>query len=267
MLISWELAGALALLSAGTSAIAATTGVGGVLLLSALYTILPDPRLVLPMHACVSLVSNATRLIAYWRNIDVIVWLKYMSGALPAIALSTFILYHLFSDYDDVSPYFMMVVGAVIFWSTYSGSRRNVSGMSRPVNFYLVGTFSAPVSMLFGANGAVLAPYFLKTNLTRQQIVATSTACQFSLHLIKIPAVIAIIYGFLSDTGSKTGSESILWAVSAMVFASMIGTLLGGRLLDNMNERKFNIIYAVAMYVISSKIFFIDGLMKTNLFH
>lgn len=267
MLISWELAGALVLLSASTSAIAATTGVGGVLLLSALYTVLPDPRLVLPMHACVSLVSNATRLVAYWRKIDVIVWLKYMSGALPSIALSTFILYHLFSDYDDVSPYFMMLIGVVIFWSTYSGNRKNVPGMSRPVNFFLVGAFSAPVSMLFGANGAVLAPYFLKTNLTRQKIVATSTVCQFSLHLIKIPAVIAILYGFLSDTGSKAGSESIQWVVFAMVLASIIGTLVGGKLLDNMNERKFKIIYTVAMYFISAKIFFIDGLLKTNFFH
>ena len=265
MIISWGLGTALTLLAACTSAIAATTGVGGVLLLSALYTVLPDPRLVLPMHACVSLVSNATRLAAYWRNIDVGLWLRYMTGAVPGIAFSMFVLYQLFSDYDAVAPWFMMVIGVVVFWSTYSGSQRKSSTASRGVNFYLVGAFSAPVSMLFGANGAVLAPYFLRTQLSRQKIVATSTACQFSLHLIKIPAVFTLIYGFLAGNTHEIGSETILWAISAMVLASVIGTLAGGTLLDKMDERKFNMLYMSAMYLIAIKIFIADGLLKLPL--
>ncbi|MDX6916318.1 sulfite exporter TauE/SafE family protein [Pectobacterium carotovorum] len=267
MIITWGLGASLALLAACTSAIAATTGVGGVLLLSALYMLLPDPRLVIPMHACVSLVSNATRLIAYWRFIDVGIWARYMIGAMPGVAVSTFILYRLFSDYDAISPYFMIIIGIVVWWSTYSGSKRSEVDRSPAVNFYAVGAFSAPVSMLFGANGAVLAPYFLKTDIGRQRIVATSTACQFSLHLIKIPAIYTIIYGLLSGENSSVEYDSVVLSVFSMVTASILGTLLGGKLLENMNETKFNIIYRTAMYLISSKIFIFDGLLKTPFFH
>ena len=84
-----------------------------------------------------------------------------------------------------------------------------------------------------GVGGPILDVFFQRVQLTRHQVVATKAVAQALGHISKV-----IFYGGLSAAaGQQDWPES--WLLLAAIIASVVGTTLGKRVLDKMQDATF----------------------------
>jgi uncharacterized membrane protein YfcA len=184
-----------------------------------------------------------------------------MYGSIFGLAIGTVLLNFLLSRRAEVTPYMMLVIGLFIVWGTRKKSSSSVE--DAPLShFAFLGLYAAPISLLFGANGVVIAPYLVRNDMSRQVVVATSTACQLSIHILKI-----VIFFALWQINSGT-STSILFKswysfalVLCMIFAALLGTLFGRAFTDRISERTFRSVFVYTIYIVACKLVIFDGLL------
>ena len=98
---------------------------------------------------------------------------------------------------------------------------------------FLCGLSVTGVNLTAGVAGPFLDIFFVRTSLTRHQIVATKAATQVFSHLMKI-----IVYGApLLAVGGK--GLPPLWVFALAVPLSMVGTAAGGILLNRLTDVNF----------------------------
>lgn len=97
-------------------------------------------------------------------------------------------------------------------------------------------SFAPSKPLLFLLLGLVpmLDIFFVRTELTRHQIVATKAATQVFSHLAKI-----LVYGTPLFAAGKTTALPPLWVFALAIPASMLGTGAGGWVLDRMSDTNF----------------------------
>jgi uncharacterized membrane protein YfcA len=87
------------------------------------------------------------------------------------------------------------------------------------------------LNLVAGVSGPLLDVFFVRTQLGRHAVVATKAATQVLAHGVKV-----LVYGT-----ALTGGQRVPWlVVLAAVPLSMLGTAVGGRLLDRMSEASFS---------------------------
>jgi uncharacterized membrane protein YfcA len=134
---------------------------------------------------------------------------------------------------------------AFLVWRRYKPKLRNP-----PVWSYAVLGLAAGLLAIFvGATGPFLAPFFLRDDFTNEQVIATKAVCQTWLHLLKIPAFLALSFDY-------TPYASV---VVALVTAVIGGTYLGKHLLSTISKDRFVfwfqwVLAILAVYLIVSTI-------------
>jgi len=184
---------------------------GGVTLLGVMTALLPAP-VVVPLHGIVQLASNWTRTWAFRAHVR---W---------PILIGVFIL-------------------AFLVWRRYKPKLRNP-----PLWSYAPLGFVAGVLAIFvGATGPFLAPFFLRDDFDNEQVIATKAVCQTWLHLLKIPAFLALSFNYMPYAPVLVG----------LVVAVIGGTYLGKYLLSRISKERFvfwfQLVLAIlAIYLIAS---------------
>jgi uncharacterized protein len=112
--------------------------------------------------------------------------------------------------------------------------------------FLLVGFASGFLSLLIGATGPFLAPFFLRDDLTKEEVISTSAAAQIINHACKIPSFLYLGFNYLEYTD----------LVTVMVVCSIMGTKIGVHLLDQTNEKVFRILYQSALFLAGARILY-----------
>jgi len=105
---------------------------------------------------------------------------------------------------------------------------------SRPAHALISGFLVTGLNLTAGVAGPLLDIFFVRTELTRHQIVATKAATQVFSHLAKI-----IVYGAPLLVAGTTGTLPSLWIFALAIPASMLGTAAGGWVLDRMTDTNF----------------------------
>ena len=107
--------------------------------------------------------------------------------------------------------------------------------------FVALGGVVGLLNMTVGASGPLIAPFFLDLGLPRQALVGTKAACQTLGHLVKIA-----LFGF-------AGFAFAAWLapLGLLAIAVVIGTWLGTRLLDEVNELWFTRLYRTLLTLIA----------------
>lgn len=100
---------------------------------------------------------------------------------------------------------------------------------SRPAHAAVAGLLVTVVNLLAGVGGPLLDVFFVRARMTRHEVVATKAATQVLSHAAKV-----VVYGPLVAGGSVPYAVVLLAAP-----LSMLGTVLGGRLLDRMTDTGF----------------------------
>jgi uncharacterized membrane protein YfcA len=103
----------------------------------------------------------------------------------------------------------------------------------QPLQALVCGAGVTGVNLTAGVAGPVLDIFFVKTSLTRHQIVATKAATQVFSHLMKI-----VVYGApLIAVGGKGLPPA--WVFVLAVPLSIAGTTAGGVLLNRLSDVNF----------------------------
>ena len=90
------------------------------------------------------------------------------------------------------------------------------------------------LNLVAGVAGPALDVFFVKTTLTRQQIVATKAVSMFVSHMVKI-----VYFGLPLIMASQLTALPPLWVFAAAVPCIIIGTFAGTRILKRLSDVGF----------------------------
>ncbi len=195
---------------------------GGLLLMGALLLVLPTATAFV-VHGLVQVVSNGYRAVLHRGALQRAVLGWYAVGA--ALALGVLALVAVVPP----RPVVLLALGLLplLVWLPSSALRLDAS---RPAHAVVCGAAVTAVNLVAGVAGPLLDVFFVRSALSRHAVVATKAATQVLSHLAKV-----VLYGGL--LGSGTG---VPWLVVALALPlSVLGTTLGGRLLDRLTDTGF----------------------------
>lgn len=222
-----------------TSIISAVVGmVGGMIFLAICLIFLPIEQAI-PIHAAVQLVSNSSRWILFFKDIQWRLWLYFFFPAILGILLGT----HLFQAIDK--NLLRQGIALFIFITLFLPKPRTGKPWPKE-SFCLAGFLSGTLGMLAGAIGPAIGPFFLHSRLPKEKLIATQALCQASTHFMKVIAFGAIGFSFTTHT-------SLILILSLAV---MIGTHTGKRILKKVSEEKFVFLYKTALFAVALKLAF-----------
>ena len=181
--------GALAMVAAGISAVIGMAG--GITLLSGMLLVIPYGAAV-PIHGVVQLASNSTRLVVFFKHVKwrIVLWFGF--AAAPGAYLGARVV----SAVPD--EWLTLGIGAFILLATHVPRPKRPRGgdLERAWIFGPVGLAAGFLGMLVGATGPFIAPFFLRENVLKEELIATKAFCQAFVHLWKLPAFMSIGFAY-----------------------------------------------------------------------
>ncbi|MFQ5699953.1 MAG: sulfite exporter TauE/SafE family protein [Myxococcota bacterium] len=239
--------GVLAAVALATSTLSAIAGMAGGIVLLGVMLLYFEPLDAIPLHGVVQLVSNASRVFLQRRHVAwPLVW-RYAIPLLPAGGAGLGLAREL------PAAALRAAIGGFVLLATWADRWLLLGSHPERIRperrFWLLGTVLGALNVTVGATGPLMAPFFLDLPLGRQGIVGTKAACQACGHLAKIA-----LFGW---AGFAFASHLALLA--AMTGAGVVGTWLGTRILERMNERLFRWLFRGVLTVIALRLLWNAG--------
>lgn len=199
---------------------------GGLMLMGALALVLPVSAAMVT-HGAVQIVSNGWRGVLHRQHIrwGIVGFYALGSGiAGGALALIA---------YAPSKAWVYLLLGLVpaLAWLPKDTLRLDAA---RGPHALACGLAVTGLNVAAGVAGPLLDIFFIRTALTRHQIVATKAATQVLSHLAKI-----VFYGAPFIFASTTTGLPPLWFFLLAAPLAMLGGVLGGRILDSMSDKNF----------------------------
>ncbi|MEJ0099464.1 MAG: sulfite exporter TauE/SafE family protein [Pseudomonadota bacterium] len=223
---------ALAGLSFLTSLITATFSLGGGSLLIAAMTLLMPPAVVIPVHGCIQIGSNAGRA---WVMRAFIQWNFILWVTLGAVIGSV-----VGGSFANVLPekWFAAAIGFFVLVTTWLPQSPRLAD-NRVVQF-VGGAVVSAVGMVVGAAGPLVAA-FVRGIPDRRQLVATHATLNTFQHVFKVIVFMAMGFAF----------HEYLLLILVMVVAGFAGTAVGSRMLTRVPEAVFRLVFRVLLSLVA----------------
>jgi uncharacterized membrane protein YfcA len=224
-----------------TSTLSGILGMGGGVTLLGVMAIVLPPAQVVPLHGVVQLFSNSTRTAVFIRHVAWRLVIPYV----PALVLGTWLATLVWSG--DRLDWFRPGIGVFVL-SFLVWRRRAPTLRAMPVYAYpILGVAAGFISVFVGATGPFIAPFFLRDDLEKEEVIATKAICQSATHLLKVPAFFSLGFDY-------TLHVELLAILTVTV---IVGTVIGKKLLSKLSGdtfvRLFEIVLAaIALYLIAS---------------
>ncbi len=200
--------------------------VGGVMLMGALALAMPVAAAMVT-HGAVQIVSNGWRGFLHrahirWRIIGFYALGSALAGGALALA-----------SYAPSKAWLYLLLGLVpgLAWLPKDALRLDAA---RAPHAFACGLAVTGLNVAAGVAGPLLDVFFIRTALSRHQIVATKAATQVLAHLTKI-----LFYGAPFLFAAETTGMPPLWFFLAAAPLAMLGGVLGARVLDSMTDKSF----------------------------
>lgn len=228
----------LCIVSFFASAVAASIGLGGGLLVLAVMTLVLPPTVLIPVHGLVQIGSNGFR-----------AWL--MRGEVKYSIIPSFILGTLIgttlggSLHFNLKPWILQfILGIFVLYATWSPGFSTI----RPsyIRCFFAGGLSGFATMFVGGSGPLVAPFVRASCREKQQIVATQAILMASQHTFKV-----IAFGFL---GFSFGPYIPL--IVGLIAFGILGTSVGRIVLRKMPDRIFRILLQSVLTLLALRLLY-----------
>lgn len=216
----------LVVMSFVTAAISGVFGMAGGLLLKGCLALVLPVSATFVVHGLLQLVANGWRAILHRRHVKWPIVGVFALGAFTAGALVGLVAY----EPTRATLYLLMGLVPGLVWLPPGWIRVDAS---KPGQAYVCGLSVTGVNLTAGVAGPFLDVFFVRTALTRHEIVATKAATQVFSHLMKIA-----VYGAPLLIHGGQGVPP-LWVFVLAVPLSMLGTAAGGLVLDRLSDVDF----------------------------
>ena len=209
-----------------TAALSGVFGMaGGLLLKGALALVLPVSATFVA-HGILQLTANAWRAILHRRHVRWSIVGLFAIGSFLIAGVTARIAY----EPTRATLYLLMGLSPFLVWLPASWTQLDAE---KPAQAVVCGVAVTGVNLTAGVAGPLLDIFFVRTSLTRHQIVATKAATQVFSHLMKI-----VVYGApLIASGGKGMPPA--WVFALAVPLAMAGTVAGGYVLDRLSDVNF----------------------------
>lgn len=210
-----------------TSLISGIFGMAGGLILMGVLAALVSVAMAMIIHGTIQIFANGYRAFLLRGDINWLVFRRYVVGAVFGVGALFFISW----VPDKQALYLLLGLTPLLIWLP----KRWLSlDIQRPAHAVLAGFGVQGLNTLAGVAGPLLDLFFVRTDMTRQQIVATKSVTQCLSHLIKV--------GFWTvPVVTAAGWQAMppIWLFVLAVPLSMLGTKLGGKVLAVMTDVNF----------------------------
>lgn len=227
-----------------TSFISGIFGMAGGLILMAVLTAMVPVATAMVVHGAVQMVSNGYRAILWRKYIDWAIFRRYALGSVAAILL----LFAISWRPEATAVYLLLAAAAFTVWIPKNLIDIDVQrrGQAEAAGFLLQG-----MNTLAGVTGPLLDIFFARTVMDRRAVVATKAITQVFAHLVKVA-----FWGSALWAAETVSSLPPLWFFAAAVPLSMLGTTLGGKLLERMTDINFRrwmrlLVTAVGLFMLT----------------
>lgn len=209
----------------GTAFLSSIFGMlGGLILMGILVSIMPVSQAMV-LHGLIQLTSNGYRAWLNRKDINWSIVATLIVGNIIALAGLVFVAF----VPDRITVLLALGLLPYIAWALPKNAALDVS--KKPIGL-LAGMVVVATNLLAGVGGPLLDVFFQRVDMTRHQVVATKAVAQSLGHISKV-----IFFGFL--TVSASNDWPVLWLVLIAMTASVTGTTLGKKILDEINDEIF----------------------------
>ncbi|WP_293904915.1 sulfite exporter TauE/SafE family protein [Phenylobacterium sp.] len=209
-----------------TAAISGVFGMaGGLMLKGALALVLPVSATFVA-HGLLQLVANGWRAILHRQHVAWKIVGLFALGSFVAAGIAGLI-----TVVPTTATLYLFM--GLVPWLVWMPDRWLKLDARRPEQALLCGLSVTGVNLTAGVAGPFLDIFFVRTSLTRHQIVATKAATQVFSHLMKIA-----VYGAPLLAVHGKGLPP-LWVFALAVPLSMLGTAAGGVVLNRLSDVNF----------------------------
>ena len=228
-----------------TSIVSGIIGMGGgVLLLSIMSFFLPY-QLLIPIHGIVQLVSNSSRSFYLKSHINWGFFLPFLAGAPIGFVIAYFLIKSITNEH-----YFYLFLGLFIL-ATLLKPKKLPEIRLKTKGWLFLGIASGIQGSLVGATGPLIAPFFIRSDLKKEEIVATKALQQIVTHFLKIPLFLSLNFNYID--------HSLLIVI--MSIAAIGGTLIGVKILGKTNEALFRKLFKIILGISSLRLLYKFGSM------
>ena len=208
---------------------------GGLVLMGALALVLPVSAAFVT-HGILQFAANGWRAVLHRQHIDWVIAGNYALATVVAGAVVASL------AFVPSRPLLFLLLGLVpmLVWVPRDLLHLDAK---RPWHARLSGFVVTLLNLSAGVAGPLLDIFFVRTALTRHQIVATKAATQVMSHFAKIivfglPMLIAWQGAGAGDNGTAIGMPP-WWLFALAIPLSAAGTMVGGKILNRMNDVDF----------------------------
>ena len=226
-----------------TASISAITGMGGGIALLSIMTFLPyTHRQLVAIHGLIQLMSNSSRMYFLRENVDKKIVKSFLLGLLPSALIVMFLL----KELGDLRRLQLLIAG-LIFYVLFKPKKLKPLKIKKE-NFYILGLLIGFLGPLIGATGPFLAPFFLRDDLVKNEIIATKAAVQMLGHMIKLPIFIYAGFNYFDFSTEILG----------YLLLTIMGTRFGVYLLKLLSEQTFRLIYKGVLFLSALRILYVQ---------
>ena len=198
---------------------------GGLVLMGALALVLPVSAAFVT-HGVIQIVANGSRAILHRKHLNWRIIGLYAVGALVAGVIVTLVSY----SPSKALLFLMLGLCPILVWLPRSWLSLDAA---RAPQALACGLLVTGLNLLAGVAGPLLDIFFVRTEMTRHQIVATKAGTQVFSHLAKV-----VVFG---APLLQLGGEGVppWWVFALAAPLSIVGTMVGGRILDRLTDVSF----------------------------
>lgn len=220
--------------------ISAVSGMGGGIVLLSIMTVFLPMKLIVPIHGMIQLFSNSAR--TWFLRHSVIK--KIFCWFLVGLPFGTLLSIKIIKTIEN-QEVFLVLIAVLIFYSVFKPKK--LPELKIPYwAFSFIGFIVGFLGPLIGATGPMIAPFFIRDDFSKEQIIATKSSVQILGHLIKIPTFIYLGFNYQEHS----------YLIAILVVAALIGTKFGVKILGSVKDNHFRIIFKSALFLAGIRILY-----------
>jgi uncharacterized membrane protein YfcA len=230
----------------GAFVISTVSGGGGALVLVPSISFYLRTDVVAPLIHLGNFIGRPTRVILFWSHVRWDVIKAYLPSALVGGFLGAWL-------FASMRMEWLQVVIGLFLISTifqYRWGKKKHSFKMKRWYFAPLGFFVCFLSSLIGATGAVLNPFYLNYDVTKESLIATKSVNSFLVAIVQLStyAFFGAIYGEYWGYGIALG------------LGAAVGNFAGKHLLKKVSDKRFRQ-FVIIMMVISGVVMLVKQLL------